>query len=157
MKEIEFEEGQYPDFSALGQALFEDEKDPRSVNYQRVLIRPKIRWGRIVLYSILPLLFCVGLGLVLSLCCLPPLWCVLIPLLLFLGYFALIAKRAAVCLVRIYQRYAPDAIRNKCRFEPSCSQYMILAIEKYGLFKGIAKGIGRIGRCNVHGGGFDEP
>ena len=157
MKELEFEEGQFPDFAALGQALFEDEADPRSVNSTRVLHRPHIRWGKICLHSLLPLGSCVGLWFILSACSLPPIWCILIPLLLFLGYFTLIAKRTAICLVRIYQRYAPDSIRNKCRFEPSCSQYMILAIEKYGLIKGGMKGIGRIGRCNVHGGGFDEP
>ena len=66
-------------------------------------------------------------------------------------------KRIIICLVRLYQRFAPASIRNKCRFEPSCSQYMILAIEKYGLWKGMKKGIDRLKRCNANGGGFDEP
>ncbi|MBE6586778.1 MAG: membrane protein insertion efficiency factor YidD [Ruminococcaceae bacterium] len=66
-------------------------------------------------------------------------------------------KRVVICSVHIYQRYAPDSIRNKCRFEPSCSEYMILAIEKYGLFKGVIKGIDRLKRCNTNDGGFDYP
>jgi putative membrane protein insertion efficiency factor len=45
-----------------------------------------------------------------------------------------------------------------CRFEPSCSTYMILAIKKYGVFYGITKGIWRICRCNPYGrGGYDPP
>lgn len=34
---------------------------------------------------------------------------------------------------------------------------MILAIEKYGLIKGLQKGICRLKRCNIDGGGFDFP
>ena len=45
----------------------------------------------------------------------------------------------------------------KCRFEPSCSQYMILSLQKYGLWKGLAKGIDRLKRCRAKDGGFDEP
>ena len=51
--------------------------------------------------------------------------------------------------------------RMKCRFEPSCSQYMILAIEKYGVIKGVLNGIKRLSKCNNRGdgmrGGFDYP
>ncbi|MEN3014567.1 MAG: membrane protein insertion efficiency factor YidD [bacterium] len=45
-----------------------------------------------------------------------------------------------------------------CRYYPSCSEYMILSIEKYGLIKGILKGLIRIVRCNPLGkGGIDYP
>ncbi|MBR5314328.1 MAG: membrane protein insertion efficiency factor YidD [Clostridia bacterium] len=66
-------------------------------------------------------------------------------------------KRILICLVQMYQRFAPDSIRKKCRFEPSCSQYMILSLKKYGLWKGLAKGIDRLKRCNTQDGGFDYP
>jgi putative membrane protein insertion efficiency factor len=69
----------------------------------------------------------------------------------------LFCKRMVIYAIQIYQRYAPESIRSKCRFEPSCSQYMILAIEKYGLMCGIRKGICRLGRCKPGDGGFDEP
>jgi putative component of membrane protein insertase Oxa1/YidC/SpoIIIJ protein YidD len=34
---------------------------------------------------------------------------------------------------------------------------MILALQKYGLWKGLRKGIDRLRRCNIHNGGFDYP
>ncbi len=37
---------------------------------------------------------------------------------------------------------------NRCRFYPSCSEYMMTAIERYGVFKGISMGLKRIGRCH---------
>ena len=46
--------------------------------------------------------------------------------------------------------------RHGCRFYPSCSEYCVQAIEKYGVFKGVLKGIKRILRCNPFSeGGID--
>ena len=43
-----------------------------------------------------------------------------------------------------------------CRFKPTCSEYAISAIEKYGIIKGCSKAIWRILRCNPwNKGGFD--
>ncbi len=43
-----------------------------------------------------------------------------------------------------------------CKFYPSCSEYMILAIKKYGCIKGIYLGIKRLLRCNPFSkGGYD--
>jgi hypothetical protein len=43
-----------------------------------------------------------------------------------------------------------------CRFYPSCSEYAINAVEKYGTFKGIFKGIKRVLRCHPFSrGGYD--
>jgi putative membrane protein insertion efficiency factor len=71
------------------------------------------------------------------------------------------SKRIILSSIKIYQRIAPRKIRLRCRFEPSCSQYMILAIEKYGTIKGVCKGIKRLSKCNNRGdgmrGGFDYP
>ncbi|SIO57848.1 hypothetical protein SAMN05444166_5504 [Singulisphaera sp. GP187] len=45
-----------------------------------------------------------------------------------------------------------------CRFEPSCSRYMIGALRKYGLITGLRKGIGRVLRCHPWDpGGYDPP
>ncbi|MFN0047951.1 MAG: membrane protein insertion efficiency factor YidD [Cytophagales bacterium] len=60
-------------------------------------------------------------------------------------------------LIRFYQKTAPARIRQSCRFEPSCSEYMILAIEKYGVFSGVSKGLNRLGRCKIPNGGIDNP
>jgi putative component of membrane protein insertase Oxa1/YidC/SpoIIIJ protein YidD len=56
----------------------------------------------------------------------------------------IVSKKAIIGLVRLYQRYAPERIRRKCIFKPTCSEYMILALEKYGLIKGLYKGMYRM-------------
>ena len=72
-------------------------------------------------------------------------------------YVLLILKKALIWFVHLYQRYAPDEVRLKCVFEPSCSEYMILAIKKYGGFKGVLKGVQRLLRCHPPNGGKDYP
>lgn len=57
-------------------------------------------------------------------------------------------KRLLIALVRFYQhhlsRYTP-----KCIYKPSCSEYCILAIEKYGVIKGLKKTRERLSRCDM--------
>lgn len=65
--------------------------------------------------------------------------------------------RFAIRLIRKYQRFAPDSIRSRCRFEPSCSAYAILSIEKYGALVGAGKAARRILRCRPPHGGEDYP
>jgi putative membrane protein insertion efficiency factor len=60
-------------------------------------------------------------------------------------------------LIGIYQKIAPSQLRESCRFEPSCSNYMIQAIQKYGTFKGTMMGLRRINRCRYPNGGTDFP
>lgn len=72
-------------------------------------------------------------------------------------YFAVIAKRALIWMVHLYQNKASDATRLKCVFEPSCSEYMILAVNKYGLIRGFFKGVRRLFRCHPPNGGKDYP
>ena len=71
------------------------------------------------------------------------------------SYFLL--KRMAIGAVLAYKAFAPMSIRRECRFKPSCSSYMIMAINKYGLFRGVYKGIKRITRCHPPNGGEDYP
>jgi putative membrane protein insertion efficiency factor len=60
-----------------------------------------------------------------------------------------------VFLIRVYQRVTRFKPRV-CRFEPSCSDYAIQAILKYGPVKGIVMAVWRILRCNpLSRGGFD--
>ncbi|MCD4734089.1 membrane protein insertion efficiency factor YidD [bacterium] len=60
--------------------------------------------------------------------------------------------------IRFYRRYISPAFAPHCRFTPSCSEYALLALKKYGLFKGLAKAIWRVLRCNPWGGhGHDPP
>ena len=60
--------------------------------------------------------------------------------------------------VRFYQKWISPCLPDMCRFEPSCSQYFIEAVQKYGPLKGTLKGIWRILRCNPwNPGGYDPP
>jgi putative component of membrane protein insertase Oxa1/YidC/SpoIIIJ protein YidD len=52
------------------------------------------------------------------------------------GFF-IVLKYMVIGFVHLYQHYSPDELRRNCLFKPTCSEYMILAIEKHGLFKGI--------------------
>lgn len=60
--------------------------------------------------------------------------------------------------VRFYQLAISPLFGPCCRFTPTCSQYCLLAVEKYGVFIGVWKTCGRILRCNPFSrGGWDPP
>ena len=63
----------------------------------------------------------------------------------------------AIGCILMYKAYAPMEMRDQCRFNPTCSTYMLMAIKKYGLIIGIIKGIRRICRCKPPNGGDDWP
>ncbi len=70
--------------------------------------------------------------------------------------------RAAVALlvglIWLYQVTLSPLLGPACRFEPSCSRYMVGALRKYGLVRGFAKGVGRVCRCHPwNPGGYDPP
>ena len=59
-------------------------------------------------------------------------------------------------VIRGYQRVLSPALPGRCRFHPSCSQYTLEAIERYGVVRGGWLGARRIARCHpFHPGGFD--
>ncbi len=67
-------------------------------------------------------------------------------------------KNLFISLIKGYQFFISPILPSSCRFYPTCSNYMILAIEKYGVLKGFIKGIFRILRCNPFSkGGIDYP
>ena len=64
-------------------------------------------------------------------------------------------KKLIIKLIRAYQR-APLPTHKACKYYPTCSEYMIEAIEYHGLLKGILLGIWRLLRCNPFSkGGYD--
>lgn len=64
-------------------------------------------------------------------------------------------KKGIIGIIKIYQKISKNT-KRVCRFYPTCSQYMVQAIEKYGIIKGIVLGIFRILKCNPFcKGGFD--
>ncbi|MGI6524395.1 MAG: membrane protein insertion efficiency factor YidD [Bdellovibrionota bacterium] len=56
-----------------------------------------------------------------------------------------------------YKTFISPLFGDACRFNPSCSDYAVEAIEKYGLFKGSWLAIKRIIRCNPFCDGGDDP
>lgn len=67
-------------------------------------------------------------------------------------------KPALIGAIRIYQRYAPERIRRKCLFKPTCSEYAIMAIEKYGVIRGVYKSYIRLfKKCRGRIYRIDEP
>ena len=65
---------------------------------------------------------------------------------------------AIIGFVRLYQVTLSPILGRQCRFRPTCSHYMIEAVEKYGAIRGSMRGIWRILRCNPFGrGGYDPP
>ncbi|MFA4854788.1 MAG: membrane protein insertion efficiency factor YidD [Candidatus Omnitrophota bacterium] len=63
----------------------------------------------------------------------------------------------APALITAYQKYIRPVLPATCRFEPGCSEYTKQAILKYGIIKGVLKGLTRIFRCHPFSGrsGYD--
>ena len=157
MKSVLLNEEQVKNPCIIAEQIFNDELDPRSLSYVRKLNRPPINWLKILFYSVLPILLSGVLFVLFRSFGLSVMLASLVSIAVFLIYMVFSIKPAVVCCIKIYQRYAPDRIRNKCRFEPSCSEYMLIVIRKHGLIKGIKKGVHRLKRCNINDGGFDFP
>ena len=66
-------------------------------------------------------------------------------------------KIIGIFLIKMYQLILRPLFPSACRFTPTCSEYSIQAIQKYGLLKGVCLGIRRISRCHGgNSGGQDE-
>jgi len=159
LKQSEVFSGDTPDMNALMQSLFPeaDASDPRSIHYQRTLVRPAIRWGSLLINIVAALVLAWGIFFLARYEGATRGAAVLIATIMALGYGMARLKAITLSIVRLYQHYAPDYIRNKCRFEPSCSEYMILAVTRYGAWRGIRMGVHRLRRCNHDDGGYDWP
>lgn len=65
-------------------------------------------------------------------------------------------KRILIRLIKLYQEYISPMKRTKCPYFPTCSQYGLEAVEKYGACKGSVLAAWRILRCNPFSkGGYD--
>ena len=67
-------------------------------------------------------------------------------------------KTLIILLIRFYQLTMSPLLGNSCRFTPTCSQYAIEVLRKYGIGKGCWLTLKRICKCNPwHPGGKDLP
>ena len=62
-----------------------------------------------------------------------------------------------IAAIRIYQSTLSPLLGPVCRFEPSCSRYMVESLRKYGLLKGLARGLHRLSRCHPWNPGGPDP
>jgi len=75
-----------------------------------------------------------------------------------LNWPARILIAVLIGLIRVYQYTLSPLLGNVCRFEPSCSRYMVEALRKYGLIRGLHKGLRRLSHCHPwNPGGYDPP
>ena len=65
-------------------------------------------------------------------------------------------RHLAALLIRIYQWTVSPLLGPRCRFYPSCSQYALQALQRFGVLKGGWLAVVRLGRCHPwQPGGFD--
>lgn len=139
-------------FHVEGATVIDSDLPPRPHN---PLHRPPIHYRKPILALVLWLISTTGV--IVGAHVLAPAWTVWLSIGWAVLYLAVIAKRAIIWMVHLYQNKASDETRLKCVFEPSCSEYMILAVNKYGVIRGVYKGIRRLLRCHPPNGGQDYP
>ena len=72
-------------------------------------------------------------------------------------WISVIFKTLIVWLVKFYQMAISPYLGRTCRFEPTCSNYMIEAVNEWGPLKGFWMGLKRIGRCHPWGDSGHDP
>ena len=67
-------------------------------------------------------------------------------------------RSAAVAPIQVYQRLVSPLLGPRCRYYPSCSEYSVQSIRRFGILRGAALAVWRLLRCNpLSRGGFDYP
>lgn len=66
-------------------------------------------------------------------------------------------KRAVLILIRGYQLVVSPLLPPACRFYPTCSEYALEAVQKWGIWRGLAMGAKRVARCHPWGGQGMDP
>jgi len=65
-------------------------------------------------------------------------------------------RQLILVVIRGYQRLISPLLGPRCRFHPTCSQYALESIERYGVMRGGALAVRRITRCHpLNPGGYD--
>jgi uncharacterized protein len=65
-------------------------------------------------------------------------------------------QRILILALRGYKAFISPLLPSRCRFRPTCSEYMMDAIAKHGAIRGLWLGLKRLSRCHpFHQGGYD--
>ena len=65
-------------------------------------------------------------------------------------------RQAVIGALKLYKRFLSPLLPSACRFEPTCSEYMLEAVERHGALRGVGMGVKRLLRCHPFcEGGFD--
>ena len=65
-------------------------------------------------------------------------------------------KKLFILLIKAYQKFISPGLGRNCIYTPTCSEYTIEAIERFGVTKGVYYGIKRILKCHpLSKGGYD--
>jgi uncharacterized protein len=65
-------------------------------------------------------------------------------------------QKLVIAVLSGYKLFVSPLLPSACRFYPTCSEYMMAAVRKYGTVRGFWMGLRRVGRCHpFHEGGFD--
>jgi uncharacterized protein len=65
-------------------------------------------------------------------------------------------RAVAVAPVRFYQRFISPVLPRRCKYHPSCSQYAVEAVRRFGILRGVVLAAWRLVRCNpLSDGGVD--
>lgn len=68
-----------------------------------------------------------------------------------------ILKQVLILPIRAYQIFISPLLGQNCRYQPTCSHYMVQAIEEWGIFRGLWLGLKRIARCHPWGSHGADP
>lgn len=135
--------------------IIEAFKNKRKDVLKKAVIRPKFGLYKELLQIavfLLPIVLIAVLGGSLKL------WQFIALMIAAILIFAIVqTKNIILLMIFLYQKFAPKATRAACLFTPSCSEYMRISVQKYGVFKGVKKGFRRLKRCRPPNGGLDEP
>lgn len=75
-----------------------------------------------------------------------------------LSFLVSLPGRLLIGVIRTYQKWISPMLGPRCRFQPTCSEYAVLAVRKHGLVKGILLAAWRVCRCHPwSAGGYDPP
>jgi len=65
-------------------------------------------------------------------------------------------QRTILVLLRIYKQFVSPLLPSACRFYPTCSEYTMEAVRRFGPARGLWMGVKRISKCHpFHAGGYD--